>query len=776
MSEEVGELPEETPQGSLRDLYYVLFRHKWKMTLFFFGVLGVVIVGTLCRPEIYRSEAQLLVRLGRESVTLDPTATTGQIVGISQSRESEINAELEILKSRELAEKVVDAIGIDAFHIGPGKEPSRSDKNLTVGWTGYKVVRDIKSQLRGAARKLQGLRADVDMVEQASNREKTVLGVLRGLEIKAVNKSSIISVSYEAKSPKLAQEVITKLIGLYLEKHIAVYQTPGSHQFFLQQSDHLRSKLETYENELRNLKDETGVSSLEDQRLVMLNRIGDLEQQTGAAEAELTASEAKVQALQTTLTSIPEVQVTQETTGFPDYAADLMRAKLYELQLKEQDLASKFAEGSQQMQMARREVAEAKALLDKETTKAGRTEVTRGVNSVHQQVQSALFTEQTALSSLQAKVENLMGQLAKARAGLKTVNDAELGITRLKREISVQETNYRRYSENLEQARIDHALEGEKISNIGVVQAATLPLKPVGSGRLLDMALGLFMGTIGAIGLALFSEYIDHSIKTPEEAERILQLPTLASIPRVRANKVHAARKQIKRTKTNGESANGVSQQWIIPAKIREHYGALQEELLLQSQKSAGASCVLAVVGSYRGEGASTVAANISTVLAQHSEGCVLLVDANIRCPSVHQIFETRLAPGLVNVSAPDRKSNENIIVSWCARNLHILTAGITNGYPLPLFHSDYFAKLINSMKEYYRYVVIDMPPLKEASSAARLASLCDGVVLVVEAERLRREVVLKTKVQLLKWNAKTLGVVLNKRRFHVPGWLYRRL
>jgi uncharacterized protein involved in exopolysaccharide biosynthesis len=103
------------PQRSLRDFYYVLFRHKWKIVLFFLAVMATVTAGTYSAPEIYRAEAKLLVRIGRENVSLDPTATTGQTISIGQSRESEINSELEILKSRELAEKVVDTIGHKVF-------------------------------------------------------------------------------------------------------------------------------------------------------------------------------------------------------------------------------------------------------------------------------------------------------------------------------------------------------------------------------------------------------------------------------------------------------------------------------------------------------------------------------------------------------------------------------------------------------------------------------------------------------------------------------------
>ena len=767
MSKEVVEVENRTPQSSLRDLYYVLFRHKWKMILFFLTIMVIVVVGTLYSPEIYRSEAKLLVRLGRESVTLDPTATTGKIINVSRSRESEVNLELEILKSRELAEKVVDYIGPEAFS-------KRTGRKLSVKSVVHKVLRKTTQQVSTEVKEPQSLLEQLTLVERSDNRDAAVLGVMKNLEIKALKDSCVISITYETQSPKLAKDVITKLIVLYLEKHIAVHQAPGSQEFFTRQSEYLRGRLTQLEDELRDLKNATGISSLEEQRRVVLDRISILQKEIDTTEAELASSRTKVQTLEKTLATMPETVVTGTTEGFPNNAADDMRARLYELQLREQELTSKFNEENRQVQDVRRQIAAAQALLDKEAPT--RTQMTKGLNSIHQQVQSTLFTEQATLSSLQAKIQILRRQLTTARVGLKTLNDAEPKITRLKREINMQEASYNKYSENLEQTRIDYALENDKISNISVVQPATpLPTKPVPQRKLLNMALGLLVGIFGAIGLAFFLEYIDHSIRTPEELEEKLLLSTLAFIPRVRANKIRPTGKRRKQTKPSDKSVKSVPKRWKIPIKIREHYSVFREELLLKSNGHSKAPYVLAIIGCCRGEGVSTIAANISAMLAQLGEGRVLLVDANIRCPSAHRIFQTRLGPGLANILTADQDYRD-IIASWRFQNLHILTAGIANGSSSGILRPAQFTKLINSMKKDYRYVVFDMPAVREARSAARLASLCDGVVLVVEAERLRWEVLLNAKAQLLNWNANVLGVVLNKRRFPIPEWLYQTL
>ena len=758
---------EKRSEKTLRDVYYVLFRHKRRMILFFIVVIATVTVGTLRRPNIYRSEAKLLVRLGRESVTLDPTATTGQIINISESRQMQINSELEILKSHEIAEKLVDAMGPVVVLNRPDQlfeEHVSADRNAT-----EKAEQDIQTEVKRRPSLLERL----GTVEPPNDHEAAVLTVMKNLKVEVLKDSSIIDMSYEAQNPKLAHDVLAKLIDLYLEKHIAVYQTPGSYKFFIQQAEDLQDKITQAENELRTIKDKTGISSIEDQRKVIFECIGVLQQEVRKAEAALTSSESKVQALQQTLAKTPELVVTVATVGLQNYAADLMRNRLYELQLQEQNLLSKFEPSSRQVQEIRRQIAEAQALLDNENKQ--RAQLTKGTNITYQEMQSELLSEQANLSSLKTEVQVLNKQFAEAQAELKTLNDAEVRIMRLKREMAIQEENYRKYSENLEQARIDDALEARKISNISVVQPATLSIRPIGPKRLLHMSLGLLLGIFGATGLAFFSEYLDHSIKTPEEVQERLQLPTFASIPRVHADRGFLTAIRRKKAKPNSEIVNNASAPWNMPANLKDHYEALTEQLLLHHAGSAEVPRTLAIMGCYRGEGASTVTANLAAMLAQHRGGNILLVDADISHPSVHRIFQTRLSPGLADILA-NGKSNGDTISPSPVHNLHILPAGFKNTNLSEMLNSNEFTKLLNSLKNRYSFVLIDMQALSETNSAIRLASLCDGVVLVVEAERLRWEVAQRTKEQLIESNANVLGVVINKRQFHIPNWLYRTL
>lgn len=496
-----GAVIERIPQRSLRDFCYVIFRQKWKIILFFLAVMLVVTLGTFLAPQIYRSDAQLLIRLGRESVSLDPTVTTGPVIAVDQSRENEIKSELEILKSRDLIEKVVDAIGPSVL-LKPSKERTGKSAPLTEAPRG-----------RGSP---------------LADRAKAILLVTKKLEIEALKNTNIISISYEAENRKLAQEVIDNLIGFYLEKHIDVHRTQGSYEFFDRQTDQLRNQLAQTEENLRHLKNKTGIASLNEQRSILFKRIGDLQQEIEKTDASVVASKAKIMAMQKSLADLPETLVTQQTTGNQNQGADMMRARLYELQLKEQDLLTRYDEKNKLIQDIRREIAEAQAILAKE--ERTRIQVTTGLNAAHKQVEGDLLSEKATLSSLQEKVNEERMQLASARNELKAINDEETRIVRVQRDATIQEANYHKYYEKLEQARIDHALEMGKISNISVVQPATYPLKPVRPRKLLNLALGLILGIFGGLGLAFSSEYMDHTFKKPEDIEERLKLPLLAAV------------------------------------------------------------------------------------------------------------------------------------------------------------------------------------------------------------------------------------------------------
>ncbi len=725
-------------EQSLRDLFYVVFRHKGKMLAWFLVVMAAVTAFTFLMPETYCSTAKLLLRLGRESVTLDPTATTGPVISVSQSRANEIQAELEILQSQELIERVVSALG-------PEEICERAAiKKIVFAWLGIKMP--------------------------AANRSDAVQLIMDNLEASA--RSNILSLSYKAGSPKLARKVLSKLIELYLEMHITVHQTDGAYEFFVQQSEELRHKLSQYEKDLQRLKDESGFSSLDEQQKLLLGQISAMEEEIGRTSAEMESSKAKIQRLEQIVAELPEQVVISETTGLPSTAAEAMRQEMFLLRLEESKIQKNYRDDSRMVESINEQINDAQAMLDRE--KDTNTQVTQGPNATHQQLQLALLNEQAALANHQSKLEALRQQLSEAKGRLKTLNKTEVTIRNLTREISVHETNYLRYSDNLEQARIEQAMEEQRIANINVVQGATLPVRPERPKKSFNLIVGLFMATFGALTLAMLSQYLDHTIQTPEQLENCLQLRTLACIPRRRpgcafASSVYWEFSRILRKNSVGRPAS-----WEVPAYLRKHYDTLGERLTSSlNGHQRVVPYALGVIGCRRGEGVSTVASNLVTVLSSQTKGRILLVDANSTSPAVHRLFRIHQAPGFTDIMENGRK---HVVQRVANERFDIVSAGKMNGKVPQAFESDGFRRFLNLVGVYYRLIVIDMPPLFETSYTARLAGLCDGVIIVVEAEQARREVALQAKQELLRWKANLVGVVLNKRRFYIPKWLYQKL
>jgi len=512
---------------NLRELYNAVFRHKRKALAFFLLVMATVTVVTLLSPKTYRSEGTFLVRLGRENMTLDPTATIGQepTISVPYSRENEINSVSEVLQSRALIETAVDTVGPAAIL---GKDAPSSSK--TKGFNFSALTRPIRA-VAAAGRRCVGYLNPLSS-PPVSDRDRAVIEVTKSLKVWPVQRSSIIQLSYDGASPELSQAVLASMIDSYLDHHARINRPAGTHEFLAKQTDRLRIELTGLEDELREMKSNTGLVSPEDQRKLLVERIGRLEDKLTTAAAAAASSEAGVDVIHEKLNGMESIQVNSEVAGVTNEGTDGMREQLYALEILEEEASAKYTEEHPKMLEIRRQVAAAKAMLAKE--QPTRTHVTSGPNKLYEQGQLTLLSQEPVLSSLRVEVDVLENQLADARLTLKTLNENELQIAKLQREIQIHETNYRRYCVNLEQARIDEALQQARMSNVEVVQPATCNVRPVSPKKRVNLALGLFVGLFGAIGLALLMEYRDHSLRSPEDVEKNLDLPTLVSIPRMR--------------------------------------------------------------------------------------------------------------------------------------------------------------------------------------------------------------------------------------------------
>jgi uncharacterized protein involved in exopolysaccharide biosynthesis len=205
----------------------------------------------------------------------------------------------------------------------------------------------------------------------------------------------------------------------------------------------------------------------------------------------------------------------QQTTGFPNVAADNMRQELFKLQMSERALEAKLGEGHPLTTAAREQVRKSEAILNAQSLE--RTQTSLGVNPSRQSLDLELRHEEALAASLRAKAGTLKTQLAQLQQRMRALNEHEVRISELERQATIAEANYRSYADHLEQARIGQALEANRISNVNVVQPPSLVEKPVSPKPSLVLGLGLLAAVCGSLGLAFGSEYLDKPRKTTKD-------------------------------------------------------------------------------------------------------------------------------------------------------------------------------------------------------------------------------------------------------------------
>ena len=227
-----------------RDLAWALLRHKRKMFLWSLSVIGIAVAVLVFMPRKYASDAKLFVRLGRESVTLDPTATTGQMVQVQETRENQINSTRDMLTSRALLQQVVQTVGANTILYGTPREAD-----------GAKPVPSFLDNVKSVV-------ASVLFLSRVTPEEKAITKLSKSIGVKVGKNTSVIDFSCEAENAELAQQILQAFLDAYHEQHLAANRTAGSLEFFTKQTAQLKEQLDTAVTGLRDAKNESGIVSL----------------------------------------------------------------------------------------------------------------------------------------------------------------------------------------------------------------------------------------------------------------------------------------------------------------------------------------------------------------------------------------------------------------------------------------------------------------------------------------------------------------------------------
>lgn len=500
------------PSYSLGDFLQAVFRNKKKVVCVPLLILGFAMLVILFAPREYQSEAKLFMQVGRESVKLPTTATVGDKISMmSNSRENEIVTAMESLKSRGTLEKVVDQLGADIV-LGNGSVGEKKSNYFTT------ALRTVVGQ---AVRLVRS-------IDPVSDHERAVITMERGLEIEAENDSTLITIRYEAETPELAQLVAQTLIDVYQNEHRRLHRTSGSRDFFADQYEQLKQQLDESVDKLREAKNRMGVVSIESRRSTLESRMASIELSLYDNRQQLAATRARVADIRKQLAATPERMVAEETT-VPNTGTDLLREQVFELQVLMLDQQAKYSDDHPSLRATRDQLNKAREMLAAESL--DRQETTNDINPNHRTLSLALATEESQLAGIVAQNDTLNKQRETVAADLKQLNDYELEIDQLSRQSQLARTNYFRYAENLEKARIDEELDKNAITNAIQAQKATFAQKPVSPNKLLIAALAIMLSLFSVVSLVLVSEKLSNPIYKEEQLAESLQVPVFGVLP-----------------------------------------------------------------------------------------------------------------------------------------------------------------------------------------------------------------------------------------------------
>lgn len=490
---------------TLRNFLNILFKRKLLIVLFGMITLLVVGLGTFAVKPTYMASAQILVKIGRENLYVPTKGNANPILSLNTIEQ--INSEIELLNSQALAETVVKAFGPELIY---GSSVNESSK--------------LKSKLRA-------LKNYITRQNQLSLEEKATLGFKKDLVVKGVKNSRVIEIGFKHKDPQMAARIVNKLTDIYLNHHLQVHKTPQTHEFFKQQAEVLKSKLEQSEHRLAVLKSEYAVTSLSEQQTLLLGQINKLSSDLNGALSKQAETKNRLRRLRHQLSTTAETIAQGEEVDHNPYLISNLQARLVELQLKEKQLLTKYTDSSRLVQSNKAEIDIVQEKLKEQETKTyGKSRT--GVNPTYQHLQEELLRNDTEIRALTARVGALKSQLTNTQKELEKLNEVEAKYYQLKQEVELDRRNYGLYLTKFEESRISDVMDSQKIANLSILKPAKPPLKSMNPNILLNLSLGMFLALIGGPSIAFFLEYLRDTVERPEDIEKFLNTTVLTSIPK----------------------------------------------------------------------------------------------------------------------------------------------------------------------------------------------------------------------------------------------------
>ncbi len=573
-------------------------------------------------------------------------------------------------------------------------------------------------------------------------RDALLLRFRKNLTVEVVPKTDIIAVQFRAKDPALAAEVVNSTVGRYTERNFrSSYESATLVSNWLsKQMDDLKIKANDAQQKLAELQKERGLIGVDETDNIVTDKLKQLDEQLTVAESDRIVKEARYRIA---ASGNPELIA----STVPEPTLEVLRSQQAQLRVDYARLNTKFGEGYPKLAELGNEIAQVDSAIQGELT------------NLSKRYKNEYLTAANTESMLRASFER---QKQKAF----DLNQGAAQYSILKHEVEATQDLYETLQLKLKQAGI---IAGLASANIAVVEPGQLPSRPVDPRPVLDLTLGLGVGLGFGLVTAIGLEAADTTIRTSEDAESASALPSLAVIPRIRDGDVGSVSKKL-------SAAERAGQLHLIAftnphSQAAESYRSLRTSLLLSL--AATPPKVLAITSSMPSEGKTLTAINCATVLAQQGAK-VLLVDADLRQPSLHRAFNIPPDPGLSGLLAGACPEEQAIARQDEMPYLTVLPSGTPPAYPAETLTSKKMADLIQGWRSQYDHVVLDTPPISMFTDAVVLGSRADAVVLVVRAGTTSRYALRHTRDLLYRANANIAGLVLNGIDLRYQNGYYR--
>jgi capsular exopolysaccharide synthesis family protein len=708
LAHEVVEVsPEEVPH--LLDYWQVIIKHRWVVLSSVLIVFATVAIGTLKQKPLY--EGKVLIEINPEEPNVLNFKEILQLssADIYSYRETQYR----ILESRTLASRVVQDLQLyrkpefykntflfGLFEMGPKSVPAASDPRPP----------DPSS--------------DVYV--------NSVKNFLKALDVNPVRRSNLVELSFLSRDPQTAARVANQLATTYIDQNLQVKwdETVKASDWLSTQLVGLKGKLEKSEDALQAYAQANSILFVEEKKNLANARLEELQQEYTKAQADRYQAESR--------NSLVQEGTVQDLPG-------VLSNRLI------QDLAVRLAD-------LEREYAQLTAVVKPDYPKA--VQVKMQIDSV----QTTLERQKRALAqnlvdeyrSALAREKYLAAALDRQKAEVNDIAQKSIQYNILKREVDTNKQLYEGLLQRLKEAQVSAGL---KASNVRVVDPAEVPKYPVRPRVLLNLALGLVFGLALGVGVAFFQEYLDNTLKTSDDVERLLRLPSLGILPTFLAlagEDGEETDKIVPIATFDQEAAKAPAIQTGNAAV--EAFRSLRTSILLSASPVPK---MILVTSALPGEGKTTVTVNLGATLASLGSK-VVVVDCDMRRPAAHRSAGVKNNPGFVQCLTGHIDLVRALLPVPGVANLSIIPCGPIPPNPAEILSSPAAGQLLQRLRSEFDYVLVDSPPLLNVADSRILSTLTDAVVLVVRAYETPYDAVRRARALLYSAGARILGVALN--------------